>query len=138
MNVFEKLGCWTLGEEYSDHVLTSIEVNPDQTVTLGLDYGKIFKTFEYVEAHQHWSRISDKKSNQALLGTPLSSLPFRKRTEYILRVVEVDTIGELIEKSEDDFVGVRNCGRVTIRDINEVLSDHGLSLKPITRRKRRV
>jgi len=138
MNVFEKLDAWTMGEKYCEGILTSIEVNPDDTVTLGLDYGKTFQTFEYDQPHNMWLRTAEPKSHQNLLTTPIKALPFKKRSIHAMKDLEVNTVGELIEMSEDDFLRVRNCGRKTMRDINETLTEYGLQLKPITKRKERV
>lgn len=138
MNVFEKLGGWTLGKKYDEGVLTSIEVNPDDTVTLGLDYGKTILRFRFDEKHQQWLRDENLYSNQMLLNTPIKTLPFNKRSLNAIWALEVRTVGELIEMSEHDFIRLRNCGRKTMDEINYVLHDYGLQLKPITKRKERV
>lgn len=136
--IFDKLKGWTLGRKYNEGVLTSIEVNPDETVTVGLDYGKTTQTFEYSVEQEMWLRTFESKSHQALLSTRLTSLPFNRRSYHTLQILDIDTIGELLELSEDDFMRVRNCGRGTIRDIKEVLWERGLSLKPNEIRKRKV
>ena len=56
-------------------------------------------------------------------------LNFSVRTWNILKTVGINTVGELVEKSERDLLKYKNCGRKSLNEIQTLLSDVGLTLK---------
>ncbi|MBW8004003.1 MAG: hypothetical protein FVQ80_18740 [Planctomycetes bacterium] len=43
----------------------------------------------------------------------------------------IKTIDQLVEKSEENLLRIRNLGKKSIREIKDILSDHGYSLKEV-------
>ena len=56
-------------------------------------------------------------------------LNFSVRTWNILKTVGINTVGELVEKSERDLLKYKNCGRKSLNEIQTLLSEVGLTLK---------
>ena len=55
-------------------------------------------------------------------------IEFSVRTMNSLENANIQTIGELIQKTEADLLKLKNFGRKSLKEINDVLSDMGLRL----------
>jgi DNA-directed RNA polymerase subunit alpha len=64
-----------------------------------------------------------------LLSTPLSELSLSVRSGNCLQAESIETIGDLLEKSEDELLQLRNFGRTSLTEVKEKLAELGLSLK---------
>ena len=53
---------------------------------------------------------------------------FSKRTVNVLAYMEVDTLTDLVQYQNTDLLKVRNCGRSTVREIEDYLDSVGLKL----------
>lgn len=53
---------------------------------------------------------------------------FSKRTTNVLAYMEVDTLADLVQYRHTDLLKVRNCGRYTVREIENYLDSVGLKL----------
>ena len=56
-------------------------------------------------------------------------LKFSSRAYHVLWSAGINTLGELVEKSERDMFRIKNCGRKTLTEIQEKLREIGLTLK---------
>ena len=56
-------------------------------------------------------------------------LNFSTRTWNILKTAGINTVGELVKKSKRDLCKQKNCGRKSLWEIEEKLSEVGLTLK---------
>ena len=56
-------------------------------------------------------------------------LKFSSRAYHVLWSAGINTLGELVEKSERDMFRIKNCGRKTLTEIQEKLHEIGLYLK---------
>ena len=56
-------------------------------------------------------------------------LNFSTRTYHILWAAGIATLGELVEKSAPDLLRLKNCGRITLTEIQEKLREIGLTLR---------
>ncbi|OFZ07216.1 MAG: hypothetical protein A2322_04385, partial [Bacteroidetes bacterium RIFOXYB2_FULL_39_7] len=63
-----------------------------------------------------------------LLSQPLSILDLSVRSGNALTASGLKTIGELIVKQEEEILSYKNCGKRSITEIKEKLSELGLSL----------
>ena len=64
-------------------------------------------------------------------------LKFSSRAYHVLWSAGINTLGELVEKSERDMFRIKNCGRKTLTEIQEKLYEIGLYLKQSDERERR-
>jgi DNA-directed RNA polymerase subunit alpha len=63
-----------------------------------------------------------------VLGQPVAEVSFSPRVRTALQKLNVNTLGDLVGKSEEDFLGIANFGRTSLRELKEFLSSKGLSL----------
>ena len=69
-----------------------------------------------------------------ILGSPIEDLisldeAFGQRAIMCLRRIRIETVGELIEKSEDDLLAITNFGHRSLELVKERLAEHGFSLR---------
>lgn len=74
----------------------------------------------------------DKVNEDAVRDLPIDELELSVRAFNCLKRAEINTIGELTDKTEDELTSVRNLGKKSVDEIKEKLSnfrEHGLHLK---------
>jgi DNA-directed RNA polymerase subunit alpha len=64
-----------------------------------------------------------------VLAQPIEDLDLTVRSYNCLKRENVTTVGELVEKSEDDLLEIRNFGQKSIDEVKAKLEELGLSLK---------
>jgi len=63
------------------------------------------------------------------MALPIEDLDLSERPRNCLKRAQVDTIGQLLEKSEDDLLAVTNFGQKSLDEVIEKLDERGLSLR---------
>jgi len=63
-----------------------------------------------------------------LLYRPVEGLPISVRAFNGLQNADIQYIGELVQRTEQDMLKIKNFGRKSLNEIKEVLADMGLSL----------
>jgi DNA-directed RNA polymerase subunit alpha len=63
------------------------------------------------------------------LDLPIEELDLSERPRNCLKRAQVNTIGELIEKSEDDLLAITNFGQKSLDEVILKLDERGLSLR---------
>ncbi|HET7655139.1 MAG TPA: DNA-directed RNA polymerase subunit alpha [Acidimicrobiales bacterium] len=63
------------------------------------------------------------------LDLPIEELDLSERPRNCLKRAQVNTIGELIEKSEDDLLSITNFGQMSLDEVILKLDERGLSLR---------
>ena len=69
------------------------------------------------------------KQKTMLLDMDIDQLELSVRSYNCLKRDGIDTVSDLIQKSEEDMLGVRNLGKKSLEEIKNKLDDIGLSLK---------
>ncbi len=64
-----------------------------------------------------------------LLEMAIEELELSVRSQNCLKRAGIDTVGELIQKTPDDMLKVRNLGEKSLEEVEETLAEYGLSLK---------
>jgi DNA-directed RNA polymerase subunit alpha len=67
-------------------------------------------------------------SMSELLYRPVEGLPISVRAFNGLQNADIKYIGELVQRTEQDMLKIKNFGRKSLNEIKEVLADMGLSL----------
>ena len=62
------------------------------------------------------------------LRTPISELEQSVRAANCLREAKIHTIGELVQKTQQELLKYRNFGKKSLAEIEELLKGMGLSL----------
>ncbi len=63
------------------------------------------------------------------LDLPIEDLDLSERPRNCLKRAQVNTIGELLQKSEDDLLAITNFGQKSLDEVTEKLDERGLSLR---------
>jgi DNA-directed RNA polymerase subunit alpha len=66
----------------------------------------------------------------SILDRPIEELELSVRSFNCLKRAGIDTIGQLVEKTEEDMMKVRNLGRKSLDEVKQKLAQLGLSLRP--------
>ena len=63
------------------------------------------------------------------LETPIEDLDLSERPRNCLKRAQVNTVGELLRKSEDDLLAITNFGQKSLDEVLVKLDERGLSLR---------
>ena len=63
------------------------------------------------------------------LEMPIEDLDLSERPRNCLKRAQVNTVGELLRKSEDDLLAVTNFGQKSLDEVREKLNERGLALR---------
>ena len=63
------------------------------------------------------------------LDLPIEELELSERPRNCLKRARVDTIGQLVQKSEDDLLAITNFGSKSLEEVLQKLDERGLSLR---------
>jgi len=63
------------------------------------------------------------------LDLPIEELSLTERPRNCLKRAQVDTIGQLLEKTTDELLAITNFGQKSLDEVNEKLDERGLSLR---------
>jgi DNA-directed RNA polymerase subunit alpha len=63
------------------------------------------------------------------LDLPIEDLDLSERPRNCLKRAQVNTVGELLLKSEDDLLAITNFGQKSLDEVMEKLDERGLSLR---------
>jgi DNA-directed RNA polymerase subunit alpha len=62
------------------------------------------------------------------LELPIEDLDLSERPRNCLKRAQVNSIGELLEKTEDDLLAITNFGQKSLDEVIQKLDERGLSL----------
>jgi DNA-directed RNA polymerase subunit alpha len=63
------------------------------------------------------------------LDLPIEELDLSERPRNCLKRAQVNTIGELVERTEDDLLAITNFGQKSLDEVTQKLDERGLSLR---------
>jgi DNA-directed RNA polymerase subunit alpha len=63
------------------------------------------------------------------LSMPIQELELSVRASNCLESIKVETVGQLVEKTEADLMKIRSFGKTSLREVIRKLADIGLSLR---------
>ena len=89
-----------------------------------IESGRITK-----ERLQSFLRPSAAESDQSTLNLPIEELDIGVRAYNALKRWGIETIGDLVEKTEVELRFIPNIGKKSIEEIKEKLAEHGFALK---------
>jgi DNA-directed RNA polymerase subunit alpha len=72
---------------------------------------------------------SDPIVERSDLAMSIEDLDLSERPRNCLKRAQVNTIGELLEKSEDDLLNITNFGQKSLDEIKQKLDERGLTLR---------
>ena len=75
--------------------------------------------------------IQPEAAGQEHLDLPIEALDLSERPRNCLRRAQVQTVGELIEKSEEDLLNITNFGQKSLEEVVAKLDELGFSLQSL-------
>ena len=114
-------------------VWTDGSLLPEEALSLSAkilhDYLKIFMglTEKVNDVEIMVNKVEEERDK--LLDMSIEELDLSVRSYNCLKRANVNTVGELITKTEDDMMKVRNLGKKSLEEVDEKLNSLGLSLK---------
>jgi DNA-directed RNA polymerase subunit alpha len=73
--------------------------------------------------------VSPATSSSPDLELPIEELDLSERPRNCLKRARVDTIGQLVQKTEDDLLAITNFGSKSLEEVLQKLDERGLSLR---------
>ncbi|MFH2000451.1 MAG: DNA-directed RNA polymerase subunit alpha C-terminal domain-containing protein, partial [Planctomycetota bacterium] len=73
--------------------------------------------------------VSLDSKEDSILSKPLDELDLSVRSRNCLTLLQIKTLGQLAEITEQQLVSCKNFGQTSLNEIRKKLSDYGLSLK---------
>jgi DNA-directed RNA polymerase subunit alpha len=70
----------------------------------------------------------EERSTSPDLDLPIEALDLTERPRNCLKRAQINTVGELIGRSEEDLLGITNFGEKSLQEVLQRLDDRGLSL----------
>jgi DNA-directed RNA polymerase subunit alpha len=127
-----RLGQMTDYDKLTIEVWTNGAVSPQDSVgyaaKLLKDHMSIFINFEEVpeQSEEVTERGLDKMNE--VLNRSVEELELSVRSYNCLKNANIQTIGELVQKTEAEMLRTKNFGRKSLNEIKEILANMGLSL----------
>jgi DNA-directed RNA polymerase subunit alpha len=114
------LECWTNGT-----------VTPDRAVALAAklirDHLAIFVDFEEEPEEEVEEADEDLNAFQATLDRPVDELELSVRSYNCLKNADIQTIRDLVQKTESEMLKTKNFGKKSLEEIKEVLAELDLA-----------
>jgi DNA-directed RNA polymerase subunit alpha len=73
--------------------------------------------------------VSSATSGSPDLDLPIEDLDLSERPRNCLKRAQINTIGELVERTEDDLLAITNFGQKSLDEVLQKLDERGLALR---------
>lgn len=126
-----RLGQMTDYDKLTVEVWTNGAISPQDSVgqaaKLLKDHMAIFINFEEIpEAGEEAGERALSQMHE-VLGRSVEELELSVRSYNCLKNANIQTIGDLVQKTEAEMLRTKNFGRKSLNEIKEILGNHGLS-----------
>jgi len=95
----------------------------------GIDGEKVITAADEAEAAVDETETEMGKEEDSLLAKPVRELELSIRSENCLLRGGIHTIGDLLSRSRDDLLKIRNLGKISLREIEEKVIKLGFKLR---------
>ncbi len=106
---------------------------PDEAVSLSAkilnDHFKLFIGLTEKIGDVEIMVEKEEEERDKILDMSIEELDFSVRSYNCLKRAAINTVGELIQKTEEDMMKVRNLGKKSLEEVDEKLKSLGLSLR---------
>ncbi len=114
-------------------VYTDGSTHPDEAISLAgrimVEHLELFTDLtEKVDDMEIMVETEEEERNE-ILDTSIEELELSVRSSNCLKRAGINTVGELVEKTEDDLMKVRNLGKKSLQEIKDKLGEFDLELK---------
>ncbi|MBC8195135.1 MAG: DNA-directed RNA polymerase subunit alpha [Acidimicrobiia bacterium] len=126
-------------EQSSDYDRLVIDIETDGTITsrealasAGATLRALIQLVEEMSDEPQGLELGEAESTivgSPDMGLPIEDLDLSERPRNCLKRAQVDTVGQLLEKTEEDLLAVTNFGQKSLDEVIEKLDERGLSLR---------
>jgi len=114
-------------------LLTDRSVKPEEAISLGAKIlSEHLQLFVHLtDAAQEVEVMSDREDDERnrLLDMNIEELELSVRSFNCLKRAGINTVGELIQRSPDDMMKIRNLGKKSLEEVEAKLAEHELALR---------
>ena len=94
-----------------------------------IDQFKVIEELNTEIAKNDYMDKEPEKANNAILDLPIEEFGLDIRPYNCLKRAQINTVGDLVEKTEEEMMKVRNLGRKSLKQVMQILHSKGLHLK---------
>jgi len=137
-NCLKKMDITTLGDlvntpesrllEYKNFGETSLKEIRDMLALKGLRLGQALEEEASAELGDMFDTDAAAHGREGVLGTPLGQVELSVRARKALESLRIETLGDLVQKTEAELLACRNFGQTSLNAIRQTLSQFGLRL----------
>jgi DNA-directed RNA polymerase subunit alpha len=128
-----RVGQVTDFDKLTIEVWTDGSIKPDEATSLGAKIlSEHLSLFMQLNSDMNDLEVMKEKEEDGVdkvLEMAIEELEFSVRSYNCLKRANINTIGELTEKTEDEMMKVRNLGKKSLEEVKSKLAERGLSLK---------
>jgi len=128
-----RVGQVTNYDKLTLEVWTDGSIRPDEAVSLGAkiltDHLALFVGLTDGAKETETMKEKEEDKKEKVLEMTIEELDLSVRSYNCLKRAGINTVQELIMKSEEDMMKVRNLGRKSLEEVQEKLHELGLSLR---------
>jgi DNA-directed RNA polymerase subunit alpha len=121
---------WTNGSVTPDEAMVEASKILRKHLNPFVQYFDLGRELQINERKEEEARVREKQKEELRqkLSMSISELDLSVRSANCLASEHIETIGELVSRSEADLLKVRNFGKTSLREVKKKLSDLGLTL----------
>ncbi len=129
-----RVGQKTKYDELTVEVWTDSSIHPKQAIALSSDilmkYLEVLTNIEDLEETVSIIKDSEEEKNsKTVYAKSIDDLDLTQRSYNSLKKHDVNTVGDLLQLSEDELNHIRNFGKKSLTEVKDKLNELGLSLK---------
>jgi len=118
-------------------IYTNKSILPDEALSKAsnilIKYLKVFTKFSPEEMESVTDQIVEEENEnneqRKLLEKSIEELDFSVRSYNCLKKSNINSFGEIVNKTEDEIMGIKNLGKKSFEEIKEKVKEYGLTLK---------
>ena len=115
-------------------VWTNCSIKPTDALSLASKFlvehfEIISKINEEIAEQEYIYEVDDKKEDKTYYDTKIDELDLSVRPKNCLKRCGIATVGDLIQKTEEEMMRVRNLGRKSLKEVQQKLREIGLDFK---------
>ena len=107
---------------------TSLNEIKNLLASKGLRLG-MFKEEEAKKARA--LRLKTGSPENSILVKPITDLELSVRSRKCMQRLNVETVGDLVEKTESELLAIKNFGQTSLNEVKSKLGELGIALKPV-------
>ncbi len=137
-NCLKKMDINTLGDlvntpetrllEYKNFGETSLKEIRDMLALKGLRLGQALEDAATADLSDMFVADTSTQTRDGVLATPLSQIELSIRARKALETLKIDTLGDLVNRSEAELLACSNFGQTSLNIIRQALGQYGLRL----------